>query len=50
MPDICVPSLQEENLPAESILITEIQERATLPDLLTEANRITGGNTPTKEN
>ena len=42
MPDICAPSLQEESLPAESTLITETQERATLPGLLTEANRITG--------
>jgi hypothetical protein len=43
MPDIYVPSLQEESLPAESTLITEIQEKASLPGLLTEANRITGG-------
>jgi hypothetical protein len=30
-------------LPAESTLTTETQERARLPGLLTEANRITGG-------
>ena len=42
MPDICAPSLQEESLPAESTLTTETQERAGLPGLLTEANRITG--------
>jgi hypothetical protein len=43
MPDICVPSLQEERVPAESALTTETRERARLPDLLTEANRTTGG-------
>ena len=43
MPDICAPSLQEESLPVESTLATETQERARLPGLLTEANRITGG-------
>jgi hypothetical protein len=42
-PDICAPSLQEESLPSESTLNTESQERAWLPGLLTEANRITGG-------
>ena len=42
MPDLCAPSLQEESLPAESTLTTETQERAGLPELLTEANRITG--------
>jgi hypothetical protein len=41
--DIYVPSLQEESLPAESALTTETQERATLPGLLVEANRITKG-------
>jgi hypothetical protein len=35
--------LQEESLPAESTLTTETQERAGLPGLLTEANRITEG-------
>jgi hypothetical protein len=40
MPDICPPSLQEESLPAESVLTNETQERATLPGLLIEANRI----------
>ena len=43
MPDICVPSPKEESLPSESTLTTETQERARLPDLLTDANRITGG-------
>jgi hypothetical protein len=43
MPDICAPSLQEEGLPAESSLTTETQERASLPGLLIEANKITGG-------
>jgi len=43
MPDICAPSLQEESLPAESALTTETQERASLPGLLVEANRITKG-------
>ena len=43
MSDICAPSLQEESLPAESTLTPENQERAGLPGLLTEANRITGG-------
>jgi hypothetical protein len=43
MPDICAPSLKEENLPADSALITETQERASLPGLLVENNRITRG-------
>ena len=43
MPDICAPSLQEESLPAESALTTETQEKASLPGLLIEANRITQG-------
>jgi hypothetical protein len=43
MPDICAPSLQEESLPAESTLTPEIQERASLPGLLIEANIIMGG-------
>jgi hypothetical protein len=43
MPDICPPSLQEESLPADSSLTTETQERASLPGLLIEANRITRG-------
>jgi hypothetical protein len=50
MPGICEPSLQEENLPAESTVTTETQERARLPGLLTEANRITGGIAPTRDN
>ena len=41
MPDICAPSLQEESLHAESTLTTETQERASLPGLLIEGNRIT---------
>jgi hypothetical protein len=32
-----------KSLPAESTLTTETQERARLPGLLTEANRIKGG-------
>ena len=43
MPDIFAPSLQEESLPVESTLTTETQERARLPGLQKEANRITGG-------
>jgi hypothetical protein len=43
MPDIWATYLQEENLPAESALTTETQERASLPGLLIEANRITRG-------
>jgi hypothetical protein len=43
MPDICAPSLQEESLLSDSALITETQERSSLPSLLIEANRITGG-------
>ena len=42
-PDICAPSLKEESLPAESALTTETQERASLPGLLVENNRITRG-------
>jgi hypothetical protein len=40
-PNIWVPSLQEESLPAENTLPTETKERATLPGLLIEANRVT---------
>jgi hypothetical protein len=40
-PDIWVPSLQEESLPAENTLPTETKERASLPGLLIEANRVT---------
>ena len=36
MPDICVPSLQEESVPAESALTIETHERASLPGLLLE--------------
>jgi hypothetical protein len=36
-------SLQEESLPAERALTTETQERASLPGLLIETNRITRG-------
>jgi hypothetical protein len=43
MPDICASSLQEESLPAESALTNESQERASLPGLLVEANRVTKG-------
>ena len=43
MPDLCTPSLKEESLPAESTLTTGTQERARLPGLLTEANRIIEG-------
>jgi hypothetical protein len=43
MLDICAPSRKEESFPAESTLITETQERATLQGLQTEANIITGG-------
>jgi hypothetical protein len=35
--------LKEESLPAESALTTGTQERVGLPEVLTEANRITGG-------
>jgi hypothetical protein len=42
-PDIWAPSLQEESLPAENTLTTEIKERASLPGLLIEANRATWG-------
>jgi hypothetical protein len=51
MPDICSPSLQEESLPAESTLIAETQERATILGLLTEANSTTGEKkSPTRDN
>jgi hypothetical protein len=40
MPDFCALSLKEESLTAESTLTTETKERAELPGLLTEANRI----------
>jgi hypothetical protein len=42
-PDIWAPSLQEESLPAETVLTTETQERASLSVLLIEANRIRRG-------
>jgi hypothetical protein len=38
--DICATSLQEKSLPAASALTTETQERANLPGLLVEANKI----------
>jgi hypothetical protein len=38
---IWAPSLQEESLPAENTLTTEAKERASLPGLLIEANRVT---------
>jgi hypothetical protein len=40
-PDIWVPSLQKESLPAENILPTQTKERATHPGLLIGANRVT---------
>jgi hypothetical protein len=40
-PDIWLPSLQEESLPAENTLPTQTKERATLPGLLIEVNRVT---------
>jgi hypothetical protein len=43
MQDICAPSLKEESLPAENVLTTETQERASLPGLLAENNRIMRG-------
>jgi hypothetical protein len=49
MPDICAPSLQEESLPAESVLTTEIQERAT-PVLLVEATESQKEQALTKDN
>jgi hypothetical protein len=42
-PDILATSLKEESLPAESALTTETQERARLPGLQIETNRITRG-------
>jgi hypothetical protein len=45
MPDICAPSLKEVSLPVESALTIETQERASLPGLLVENNRITRGTT-----
>ena len=50
MPDICASYLQEESLPAESALTTEIQERSSLPGLLIEANRNTGGTNSNRDN
>jgi hypothetical protein len=43
MLDICASALKEESLPAESALTTETQEKASLPSLLVENNRITRG-------
>jgi hypothetical protein len=44
IPDIWAPSLQEDNLPAENTLTTtETKEKASLPGLLIEANRVTWG-------
>jgi hypothetical protein len=43
IPDIWTPSLQEESLPAQNTLTTETKERASLPGLLIEANRVTWG-------
>ena len=41
MPDICAPSLKEENLPTERALTTETQDKASLPGILVENSRIT---------
>jgi hypothetical protein len=49
MADLCALSLKEESLPAESTLTTETQERAGLPELLTEAIKITGGTGSSKK-
>jgi hypothetical protein len=43
MPDICAPTLKEESLPAESVLTTETQERASITCLLVENKSITRG-------
>jgi hypothetical protein len=40
--------MQVESLPAENTLTTEIQERANLPCLLIEANRIMKGTSSNK--
>jgi hypothetical protein len=50
MPELWAPSLQEKSLPAESTLSTETQERARLPGLLTEANRINDEPAPARDN
>ena len=42
-PDCWTPAMKEERLPAESALTTGTQVRVGLPEVLTEANRITGG-------
>jgi hypothetical protein len=39
--ELCALSLQEESLPAESVLTIGNQERVGLPGVLAEANRIT---------
>jgi hypothetical protein len=41
--DFWTPTLQEESLPAESVLTNGTQVRVGLPGVLTEANRFTGG-------
>jgi hypothetical protein len=48
-PDCSTPALQEENLPAESALTTGTQVRVGLPGVLTEANRITEDQAPTRD-
>jgi hypothetical protein len=48
-PDFWTPALQEESLPAESLLTTSTQVRVVLPGVLIEANRITEGSSSTKD-
>ena len=43
VPNFWAPALQEKSLPAESTLTTGTQARVGLLEMLTEANRITGG-------
>jgi hypothetical protein len=40
-PDIWAPSLQVESLSAENTLTTETKERASIPGVLIEVNRVT---------
>ena len=47
--DICVPSLQEESLPAESALTTGTQERVDVPEVLAEAKESQEEQAPAKD-
>jgi hypothetical protein len=49
-PDFCASSLQEESLPADTVLTTGTQERISLPGVLTEAKESQEEQPPARDN